>query len=562
VGRYRIESKIGKGGYGEVYRATDEVLHRPVAIKIAKSTEFRSEQQLADFLAEARAAAGLRHPGIVTIYDVGELVPGVHCISMELISGSTLQKLLEQERLSHSRIVHLLAKTADAIHYAHGKGLIHRDLKPSNILLDERHEPRVVDFGLAVHEQSQSKFRGQVAGTPGYMAPEQYRGSVHHFDGRCDIWALGIILYQMLTGRRPFIGTTEDLCDQVLNRDPKPPRQVDDQIPRELEAICLKCLAKSPAERYLTAGDLAEALRGWNSDQNKVAIKEPEHAARPHIAVEAETSFVSPKPARKISARRVWIVGILLVAASFSAAIAWNSGERRPSKISSSKASQPLIEDETGPLVWHGLLGREPERLVWGGDSPVSTSKYDDLRKELWINANDIGVFGTGVSKSRDFTLQASIARSNWVGSVGLFWGFQRQKQPDGGASAACEAITLTHLEGAPGRLSLARETCAFVWLPRVLRPGVSVSTEEAVGVTVPAGQEFVLEVTVVDGRLAQVRFQGAAVGELKVNPLTAPALPADTPLWLGVVHTNGTSIFQDVRIKLLNSKIQTETER
>ena len=157
-----------------------------------------------------------------------------------------------------------LASVADAIHHAHGAGLVHRDLKPSNIMIDEQGQPRVADFGLAITEAVQHDKAGEVAGTPTHMAPEQVRGEVHRLDGRTDVWALGIILYQGLTGRLPFAGRDRaTLFDEILRREPRPPRQIDDAIPRELERICLKCLSKRMTDRYGSALDLAEDLRAW-----------------------------------------------------------------------------------------------------------------------------------------------------------------------------------------------------------------------------------------------------------------------------------------------------------
>jgi WD40 repeat protein len=161
---------------------------------------------------------------------------------------------------SHAQAARLLATVADALHYAHHRGFVHRDLKPSNILIDRFGRPHVGDFGLAIHEDRQRSHKGECAGTPSYMAPEQVRGESHQLDGRTDIWSAGVILYEMLTKRRPFRGDREELFEDILKRDPKPPRQIDDTIPPELERICLKCLAKKTTDRFSTAADLARAL--------------------------------------------------------------------------------------------------------------------------------------------------------------------------------------------------------------------------------------------------------------------------------------------------------------
>ena len=157
-----------------------------------------------------------------------------------------------------------MATIAEAAHHAHRAGLVHRDLKPSNILIDEVGKPHITDFGLAIREDLQDLRTGEIAGTPHYMSPEQVRGETHRLDGRTDVWAIGVILYRCLLGRQPFSGRNHlEIFEEILHRDPKPPRQINDRLPRELERICLKCLSKRMADRYETAGDLADDLKRW-----------------------------------------------------------------------------------------------------------------------------------------------------------------------------------------------------------------------------------------------------------------------------------------------------------
>jgi serine/threonine protein kinase len=219
---------------------------------------------VAAFLAEARMAAALKHPGIVTIYDLGRLDDGGCFVEMEYIEGRSLADEINAKRFAVERAARLIEEVADAVHDAHKQGLVHRDLKPANILLDRSGRPHVVDFGLAIHEQQQPFRRGERSGTPAYMAPEQIRGESHRLDGRTDIWSLGVMLYELLVKRQPFTGhSSDDLFDEIERRDPKPPRQIDDAIPAQLERICLKCLAKRMSDRYLTAADLAADLKHY-----------------------------------------------------------------------------------------------------------------------------------------------------------------------------------------------------------------------------------------------------------------------------------------------------------
>ncbi len=267
IGRYEILRLIAEGGFGRVLLARDSDLSRLVAIKISRTGLFSHEKDVARFLKEAKTAAQLKHPNIVAIHDVGRDGALGCYIVMDFVDGGPLDAEEMASRMSFYQVASLIAQTADAIHHAHTKGLVHRDLKPGNILLDSRSVPYVSDFGLAVHESVQQDYEGEISGTPPYMSPEQVQGMTHRMDGRTDIWSLGVILYELLTGRRPFVGRTrEKIFDEILHRDPKPPRQINDAIPVALERVCLKALSKQPAERYRTALDMADELRDAIAD--------------------------------------------------------------------------------------------------------------------------------------------------------------------------------------------------------------------------------------------------------------------------------------------------------
>jgi hypothetical protein len=263
LGRYVVRGVLGSGTFGTVYLADDPELARPVAVKVRRAGTFASPDDADKFLAEAKCAARLNHPAIVSIHDVGRDSDRPYIV-MQYVAGRTLADDLAFQPPNPAEAAELLVGVADALHYAHKRGFVHRDLKPANILLDEHGRPHVADFGLAVSDETQRHLAGQIAGTPAYMSPEQVRGAAHHLDGRTDIWSLGVIGYQLLTGRQPFWQGDALAClDAIQHRDPKPPRQIDDTIPVELERIVLKCLAKQPTARYSTAGDLASDLRRW-----------------------------------------------------------------------------------------------------------------------------------------------------------------------------------------------------------------------------------------------------------------------------------------------------------
>ena len=219
LGRYQIVRLLGEGSFGSVYLARDGDLDRYVAIKVPTTLALAMPGQLEALLAEARLAAGLRHPAIVGVYDVGRDDDGSVFIVLEYVEGTTLSDLLGRGRVEAVRLAGLIASIADAVHHAHGAGLVHRDLKPANIMIDEQGKPRVADFGLAISETVQTDRAGEVAGTPSYMAPEQVRGEAHRLDSRTDIWALGVMLYRR-PDRSPAVYCRRSRG--ALRRDPAP----------------------------------------------------------------------------------------------------------------------------------------------------------------------------------------------------------------------------------------------------------------------------------------------------------------------------------------------------
>jgi eukaryotic-like serine/threonine-protein kinase len=301
-GEYELLAEIARGGMGVVYKARQKRLNRTVAVKMILAGQLADQDDVRRFLSEAEAAAGLDHPGIVPVYESGEIA-GQHFFSMGFVDGQSLAALLAAGPLPPRRAAELVAQVADAVDYAHERGVIHRDLKPGNILLDQEGNPRVTDFGLAKRVAGDSGLTrtGQALGTPSYMPPEQASGKIDAIGRPADVYALGAVLYAALTGRPPFQAATPlDTILQVLEQEPVAPRQLNADIPRDLETIALKCLEKDPHKRYATARDLADELQRFLRGEPIHArpVSRPERAWRwcrrnPVVAMSAASVVVA-----------------------------------------------------------------------------------------------------------------------------------------------------------------------------------------------------------------------------------------------------------------------------
>jgi WD40 repeat protein/predicted Ser/Thr protein kinase len=262
LGDYELLEEIARGGMGVVYRARQLSLNRVVALKVVLHGPFSSADFVRRFRNEAQVVAALRHPNIVAIYEVGEH-NGSHFLSLEFVEGQSFAELSRHGPLPAKRAAHYLKIIAEALEHAHQRGVLHRDLKPSNILLDIFDQPRVTDFGLAklVNQDAGLTVTGQVLGSPNYMPPEQAAGKFSDSSPQADVYSLGAILYELLTGRPPFLGETlPSILSQVQESEPVPPRRLNPGTPTDLQTICLKCLQKEPGRRYASAQNLADDL--------------------------------------------------------------------------------------------------------------------------------------------------------------------------------------------------------------------------------------------------------------------------------------------------------------
>ena len=289
--KFELIEAIGRGAFGTVYRARDTELDRTVAVKVPRSGTFSTQEDEDRFVREARSVAQLNHPQIVPVYEVGRADAFPYIVT-QYVHGITLSDALTGRQFGFREAAELVMQIAGALEHAHQRGVVHRDLKPSNIMLEKNeatattgtgsssqgtgsstasvsgsldYQPRLLDFGLALREEGEVTVTvaGQVLGTPAYMSPEQARGEGHSVDGRADVYSLGVILYELLAGELPFRGNSRMLIHQVLNDEPRSLRRLNDNIPRDLETICQKCLQKESGKRYQTAEDLADDLRRY-----------------------------------------------------------------------------------------------------------------------------------------------------------------------------------------------------------------------------------------------------------------------------------------------------------
>jgi serine/threonine protein kinase len=342
IGRYEILDELGHGAMGSVFRALDPAMGRVVALKTILSVALASEQgdeYRQRFYREARAAGALAHPGIVPVFDVGEH-EGVPFLVMEFVKGETLDFAMKKgERFSLERVCEIGEQIAEALGYAHRNGVIHRDIKPANILLTSAdaygsERPKITDFGVAKLIGGGITTTGQLLGTPAFMPPEQFTGAL--IDGRADLFSLGVILYWMATGEQPFPGETMTAVSyKIVHTEPVPPAKLNPAIPPKLESVILKCLAKSPANRYQTGEELAQNLALLCADSEALSLQStaplatgtgkaseetfdlnPGQPSKPLPVTEITALDIPPQPAKKHGALLVAAVALLVAMAA------------------------------------------------------------------------------------------------------------------------------------------------------------------------------------------------------------------------------------------------------
>lgn len=423
--RYDVEKLLGEGGQAKVYLAKDTVLGRQVAIKVSKPKHLLSLQEQQQFRQEARAIVGLdEHPGIAKVYDFGIQDDGRCFIVLKYLSGRSLKDCFrdpeKRQDFTVERTVKLMSRIAEALDYAHRQRVYHRDLKPGNILLDEDGNPHITDFGLAVTDESQRGLKGQVVGTAPYMSPEQVRGESHWVNGQADIWALGVILYELLAGKRPFQGEGEELNEEILGRTPTPLRQFNDKVPLELEQVVAKCLAKSESARYSTARDVVVAL-SLSLAQAKT-LETPKTSAFRHVAT---------------GMALLAGIGLLIMAGYFLTygTVVSGIGDVEPSRPSDLPEKNSPLDSHPGPsrtvasppTSVAGILSSRPRPLFFDA-SPDEEPIHNGARQELWFprfHGSGLWTLGKIEDANQEFTFSVDIEQVPWAGGIGLFFGYR-----------------------------------------------------------------------------------------------------------------------------------------
>lgn len=471
--RYEVQKHLGSGSFGSVSLAWDHQLQREVAIKRPRAG--LPATALQSFLREAQLVASLRHPSVVVVHDVQVTEAGEPFIVYEYLPGQSLrQRLVPNSPLPLTEAISIATAIAEGLAAAHKLGLTHRDLKPANILFDAEGRPHIADFGLAVQEGQQQLLKGEVAGTYKYMAPEQVRGETHQFDGRTDLWALGVILYEMLTGRQPFTGDNPaDITDQILHRAPRPPRQWIPEIPKEVEQLVLKLLAKPLAERIGSAHDVVEFLRGFQARSTG------------HLAS-------SPRQSRLVLLTSIAMLLVISLIGGFAAASYYRSRNSAPSP------RIVLTDEDFEAGAWTRLMPKSPPGAV--SIDPTTVLIHESAKLSVSSQVQEYLLLGR--TAARNFSFKLRLVPTQWQGESGIFLGYI--DTPDQGNMTA---LLISLAKNKEGQCVIERQMAVQSPAGSQTVTNMTQLLRSSNGVTV--GKSVSLQVDVDNGRVARIFVDG-----------------------------------------------------
>jgi serine/threonine protein kinase len=521
--------KLGEGGMGVVYRARDIRLDQPRAIKVIRSGPFASKESQDRFNREARAVARLNHPGVVRIHSLGEHHETLY-ICMEFVDGGSLQALLAKGPLEIPQAAELVRDMALAVHHAHVNRVLHRDLKPANVILSKDGRPKISDFGLAklLDTDDELTQTGAVMGTPAYMAPEQADGRMADLDERTDVWSLGAILYECLTGAPPFKGVDRNETMELVRKHPPTHiRKLRPETPLPLEAICLQCLEKRIDRRYATAFDLAADLQSFRDGK--------------------PTQAGSTASLRGLRRRQIVIAGVLLACLTVAAVLYFLGDWLRPG-IPDSKGATTLetANERLEPDQWHPLLTKIPTRLEWPAGA---TMEYKPSERELDISScAGLGLNAFGETNAKRYRLRVNISQTPFTGNIGVFFGC-RETKTDGGHKRVFQILEIrAKPDSQPAQKQLIWKTFELTFdsegnvLGRIANDNGRHSRPLQIS---PSGNS--LEIAIGPGRLEAVIWENVNLTEMRDGIENDP-IPFDPTGQFGIYTNNSSGVFKNAQ--------------
>ncbi|MGE0608985.1 MAG: serine/threonine protein kinase [Pirellulales bacterium] len=499
IGKYELVRQLGQGAFGAVYLARHPELDRLVAIKHLRRHAELSSKEEANFIAEARNAVAVKQPRVVEVYDAGRCdVYGVYIV-MEYVEGQTLAQRLQQGTLSVPETVRICLQIAEALAQTHRPGYVHRDLKPANVLLDANGNAKVCDFGLAISETDRRDRRQDFSGTRVYMSPEQLRGHCHLLDGRSDLWSLAVIMYECLTGKRPFRGDSmAEVLEDIETRDPAPMSQSVD-VPEELQSLFRRCTRLDPSQRLDSAAEFIKALK---------QVGQPMPSPVPPGLAPAGTPVRRGLPLGA-AALALLVIGLLswmgwLTLRGLS--VAHTEGAVNPLPTASAVPRDPFGTVD--------LFAKPPRPVVFSHFQKECHYGYMPEARKLRVCAYDWSLFSCG-DHAGDMQLDTCVEHGKSPSTTGLFWGLHKVVAADDSIETSCLALVLRPADIALGFRNEARLYSLQIKIHPVIGPMITTHNRCGVPMEVDWNRPVSLRVRIEGGRPTDVSVQGKELERL-----------------------------------------------